>query len=75
MDASMFAAAPGSVGKNYEKVMLALKDGTKVGLFQEDGARDTAVLRADSPIVLSEVDYLQMSDGTRITANGQEKMQ
>lgn len=75
VDASMFASAPGSVGKNYEKVVLALKDGTKVGLFQQDGARDTAVLRADSPIVLSEVDYLQMSDGTRITANGQEKMQ
>lgn len=62
MDTAMWTNVEGSL-------ILVLKDGTRIGLFQENGATDTAVLKADSPIVLSEVDYLQMSDGTRITGN------
>lgn len=27
---------------------------------------DTAYLKADSPIVLKDVDYLQLSDGTKL---------
>ncbi len=43
-----------------------LKDGTRIDFFQQIGADDTAELTADSPIVLEEVDYLQLSDGTRL---------
>lgn len=65
-DATMAVPAPGSSSAEYNSVVMVLKDGTRIDLFQEDGAKETAVLRADSPIVLSEVDYLQMSDGTKV---------
>lgn len=66
LDAAMFMPAAGT---DFNNIILVLKDGTKVELFQEDRAKGTAVLRMDRPIVLSEVDYLQMSDGTMINAD------
>lgn len=68
IDAAAIAPPPSTDGAEYENVMLVMKDGTEISLFQSMGAKDVAVLTAGSPIVLEEIDYLQMSDGTRIPA-------
>lgn len=49
-----------------DPIVLVLKDGTKITFFQSTGAKQTAVLEADSPINLNSADYLLLSDGTRI---------
>ena len=49
-----------------ENFFVVLKDGTRIDFQQTTGAIDTAELTADSPIVLEKVDYLQLSDGTRL---------
>ena len=68
IDAAAFAPPPGTDGADYENIAIVMKDGTEVSLFQSMGAKDVAILTADSPIVLEEVDCLRMSDGTRIAA-------
>lgn len=68
IDAGMFPPLPGTVPMDYDNVILVLKDGTKITLFQSRGATDMAILAANRPIVLEEVDYLQMSDGTKLQA-------
>lgn len=68
IDAAAFAPPPGSDGADYENIAIVMKDGTEISLFQSMGAKDVAILTADSPIVLEEVDCLRMSDGTRIPA-------
>lgn len=70
MDASDFPTPPGTGAANYANVALVLKDGTAIPLFQSKGATDVAILAVESPIpiVLEEIDYLQMSDGTRLQA-------
>lgn len=62
------AVAPGVNHSGYEEILLGLKDGTQIHFFQYDGAKSCAVLKADSPIVLSEIDYVRFSDGTVIRA-------
>ncbi len=52
-----------------QTLYLVLKDGTEIHFFQSEGAKDTAHLSADSPIILEDVDYLQLPDGTRIDGN------
>lgn len=47
-------------------IFVMMTDGTRINLFQAEGAKDTASLSADSPIVLKEADYLQLSDGTKV---------
>lgn len=69
IDAGMFPSLPGTVPMDYDNVILVLKDGTKITLFQSRGATDMAILAANRPIVLEEVDYLQMSDGTKLQKN------
>lgn len=66
IDAATFAPPPGTDGTDYENIAIVMKDGTEISLFQSTGAKDVAVLTADSPIVLDEVDCLRMSDGTRV---------
>lgn len=66
IDAAAFAPPPGTDGADYENIAIVMKDGTEISLFQSMGAKDVAILTADSPIVLEEVDCLRMSDGTRI---------
>lgn len=68
IDAATFAPPPGTDGADYENIAIVMKDGTEISLFQSMGAKDVAILTADSPIVLEEVDCLRMSDGTRIPA-------
>ena len=68
IDAAAFAPPPGTDGADYENIAIVMKDGTEISLFQSMGAKDVAILTADSPIVLEEVDCLRMSDGTRIPA-------
>jgi len=68
IDAAAIAPPPGTDAADYENIAIVMKDGTKISLFQSTGAKDVAILTADSPIVLEEVDYLQMSDGTKIPA-------
>lgn len=68
IDAAMLSRIPGSEPTEYENVAVVMKDGTEISLFQSMGAKRTAILSADSPIILEEVDYLQMSDGTKIHA-------
>ncbi len=53
-----------------EAFFVMLKDGTRINFQQTEGAIDTAFLQADSPIVLEHIDYLQLSDGTRIPVSG-----
>lgn len=68
IDAAAFAPPPGTDGADYENIAIVMKDGTEISLFQSMGAKDVAILTADSPIVLEEVDCLRMSDGTRMPA-------
>lgn len=68
IDAAAFAPPPCTDGADYENIAIVMKDGTEISLFQSMGAKDVAILTADSPIVLEEVDGLRMSDGTRIPA-------
>lgn len=68
IDAAMFPLLPNTAAMNYKNVTLVQKNGTEISLFQTRGAKDIAVLYADRPIVLEEVDYLQMSDGTKLQA-------
>lgn len=68
IDAATFAPPPGTDRADYENIAIVMKDGMEISLFQSMGAKDVAILTADSPIVLEEVDCLQMSDGTRIPA-------
>ena len=68
IDAAAFAPPPGTGGADYENIAIMMKDGAEISLFQSMGAKDVAILSADSPIVLEEVDCLRMSDGTRIPA-------
>ena len=68
IDAAAFAPPPGTDGADYENIAIVMKDGTEISLFQSMGAKGVAILTADSPIVLEEVDCLRMSDGTRIPA-------
>ena len=68
IDGAAFAPPPGTDGADYENIAIVMKDGTEISLFQSMGAKDVAILTADSPIVLEEVDCLRMSDGTRIPA-------
>lgn len=68
IDAAAFAPPPGTDGADYENIAIVMKDGTEISLFQSMGAKDVAILTADSPIVLEEVDCLRMSDGNRIPA-------
>lgn len=68
IDAAAFAPPPGTDGADYENIAIVMKDGAEISLFQSMGAKDVAILTADSPIVLEEVDCLRMSDGTRIPA-------
>lgn len=68
IDAAAFAPPPGTDGADYENIAIVMKNGTEISLFQSMGAKDVAILTADSPIVLEEVDCLRMSDGTRIPA-------
>lgn len=53
-----------------ENFFVMLKDGTRIDFFQYTGATSdgTAELTADSPLVLENIDYLQLSDGTRLYA-------
>lgn len=53
-----------------ENFFVVLKDGTRIDFWQGEGAIGTAYLKADSPIVLAEVDYLQLSDGTKLYTPG-----
>lgn len=68
IDAAAFAPPPGTDGADYENIAIVMKDGMEISLFQSMGAKDVAILTADSPIVLEKVDCLRMSDGTRIPA-------
>lgn len=49
-----------------ENFFVVLKDGTRIDFWQGEGAMDAAYLKSDSPIVLKDVDYLQLSDGTKL---------
>lgn len=49
-----------------ENFFVVLKDGTRIDFWQGEGAVDAAYLKTDSPIVLKNVDYLQLSDGTKL---------
>lgn len=49
-----------------ENFFVVLKDGTRIDFWQDVGAVDSAYLKTDSPIVLKDVDYLQLSDGTKL---------
>lgn len=53
-----------------ENFFVVLKDGTRIDFWQTEGAVDSANLTSDSPIVLKDVDYLQLSDGTKLYAPG-----
>lgn len=53
-------------GDEEKAIFLVMKDGTKVYFHQTDGAKEEALLSADSPIALKEAAYLQLSDGTKL---------
>lgn len=66
VNVAQFSAAPYVDAGEDEAVFLVTKDGTRIDFFQSDGAKEMAFLQSESLIVLAEVDYLQMSDGTKI---------
>lgn len=66
LNVEQFSAADQQNASDENALFLMLKDGTRVEFFQTMGAKESAYLRADSPIVLSEVDYLHLSGGVKI---------
>lgn len=67
LNTAQFATIPGVEVSNNETIFVMMKDGTKIYFFQALGAKETAFLRANRSIALSEVVYLQLSDGTRLS--------
>ena len=54
---------------DYEKPIFAvMKDGSRIRLLPDWGSMGEQQLKCESPIVLSEVDYILMPDGTEIMA-------
>ena len=51
-----------------ENVVVVMRDGSGVELRQRSASRTLTVLHSDAPIVLSEVDYVRMPDGTILQA-------
>lgn len=68
IDTAGFPSPPGTDAIDHKDVCLVLKDGTDISLFQSEGANDTAILVTDSPVVLGEIAYMQLSDGTKLHA-------
>ena len=56
-----------SIGENVENaIYAAMKDGSRIKL---DGAgTDNTILQAEAPIVLSQLDYILLEDGTKLFA-------
>lgn len=50
-----------------EDAIVVMHDGTQIELHHRRSTRDKTVLESDIPIVLSEVDYIRMPDGTILT--------
>lgn len=50
-----------------EDVIVVMHDGTQIELHHRSNTRDKTVLESDIPIVISEVDYIRMPDGTILT--------
>lgn len=48
------------------RVFAIMKDGSQIELEDYGGSPNRAVLKAKTPIVLEEVDYILMADGTKI---------
>lgn len=66
LNVNQFSAADQRNSSDENDLFLMMNDGTKVEFFQTMGAKESAYLRSDSPIVLSEVDYLHLSGGVKI---------
>lgn len=71
LNVNQFSAADQQNDSDENDLFLMMKDGTKVEFFQTMGAKESAYLRSDSPIVLSEVDYLHLSGGVKIAVGEQ----
>lgn len=71
LNVNQSSAADQQNDANENDLFLMMKDGTKVEFFQTTGAKESALLRSDSPIVLSEVDYLHLSGGVKIAVGEQ----
>lgn len=61
-----FRGAPWIQVGEEEDVYLLLRDGTKIHFFQPMGAKDSAFLEADSPIVLEDCVTLHLAGGTEV---------
>lgn len=66
VNAAQFRGAPYVDASEDDAVFLMMKDGTRIDFFQTDGAKDTAFLSADMPIVLREADYIQLPGDIKI---------
>lgn len=71
LNVNQFSVADQQNDSDENDLFLMMKDGTKVEFFQTMGAKESAYLRSDSPIVLSEVDYLHLSGGAKIAVGEQ----
>lgn len=57
------------IGENVEDAIYAvLKDGSRIKLVS--AGNEAAVLQAETPIVLSQLDYILLEDGTKLFAPG-----
>lgn len=65
LNAAMFSNDEETI---YNDIIFVLNDGTKIALFQANGATESVILEPDRPIILTEVDYLLLPDGTKIKA-------
>ena len=66
LDATLYVVSSDSTDGNYQQIYMSMRDGTQIPFFQPEGAKETAILNADSPILLSEIACLNLSDGTKI---------
>ena len=55
------------IGENVENAIYAvMKDGSRIKLVS--AGNEAAVLQAETPIVLSQLDYILLEDGTKLFA-------
>lgn len=66
VNAAQFAGAPYVEADGDRPVCAVMKDGTQINFFQYEGGKDKSVVRANSPLILEDIDYLQFYDGTRL---------
>lgn len=66
IDCSETKSIPDFSANGTSPVLVILKDGSSIALIRDWGMTGKSQLKAESPIVLEEVDYILLADGTKL---------